>query len=398
MNKNMKFIFGISIISYFLQGLEALPGQALFVFMKTKLHLDPSTIMYIGSITGIAWILKILLGYLSDNYLSKKTWFIISIIGSMILAGILGGAFYPIAVVVAMLTITSTCSAIRDVNTDGIACIEGKRSKMTGNLQAVQWGSITIASLIVGLIGGFIAQNLDYRVAYLGLIPIYIIAGWFIWRYKEKKVNRKKETFGQTFHKYGALWHDKRFVYTCLFLFFYCFTPSFSTVLAFIDRDTFHFSEIYIGILTSTFSLCSIIGSVIYYKLCNKINLQKWLIISVFIGGLTTLCYLYYTPVTVWIYGICFSVVGMFVHLILMDTLARVSIKGLEATSFALLCGIHNLSGTASSLSGAYLYPKIGLQPLIIIASLTSFICLFWVSKLKIDKHNVGCKVEICHH
>jgi predicted MFS family arabinose efflux permease len=354
--------------------------------------------MYIGSITGIAWLLKIVWGYLADSFLTKKTWFLLSLGGSLLLSLVLGAWFYPITVVVALLTIASTCSSIRDVNTDGIACIEGKRSNLTGKLQSVQWGSITVATLAVGLVGGYIAQNLDYRVAYIGLIPLYLVAGWFIWRYKEKKTSRKKTSLIATFSKYTALWKDKRFVYTCLFLFFYCYAPSFGTVLSFIQRDVFGFSEIYIGIMIACFSLCQIVGAIIYYRLCNRINLQKWLVISVFIGAITTLCYLYYTPVTIWIYGICFAVVGMFVHLILLDTMARVSIKGLEATSFALLCGIYNLATTASMLSGAYLFPKIGLKPLIIVASLTSFVCLFWVSKLKIDKHNLPCKRTTCAH
>jgi hypothetical protein len=68
-----------------------------------------------------------------------------------------------------------------------------------------------------------------------------------------------------------------------------------------------------------------------------------------------------------------------------MDWMAKSSIKGLEATTFALLCGINNLAaGTASSLSGAYLYPKIGLQWLIIASALTSFACLPLIKKLEI--------------
>lgn len=393
MNKNLKFIYGISIISYFLQGLEGLPGQALFCFMKNKLHLDPSTIMFLGSITGIAWILKIIWGVLSDQLFSKRTWFLLSLIGSAILSCIMGMTFFPISVVIILLTIQSTCSSIRDVNADGIACIEGKRSNLTGKLQAVQWGAITVASLIVGLAGGFIAQNLDYKVGYLALIPLYLVAGWFIWHYKEKKIKKPICNWIQTFTQYKQLWKDKRFLVMCLFLFLYVFAPSFGTPLSFIDRDKFHFSEIYIGILGAIFSVCGIIGAIIYYRMCKRINLRKWITGSVYIGAITTLFYLKYTPQTMVIYGILFSTVGMFVHLILLDTMARISITGLEATSFAVLCGIFNLAGTISSLSGAYLLPKIGLNPLIIVSAITSFACLPLISHLKLDKHNENNKM-----
>jgi predicted MFS family arabinose efflux permease len=171
-------------------------------------------------------------------------------------------------------------------------------------------------------------------------------------------------------------------------MFLYCFAPSFGTPLAFIQRDSFHWSERFIGILGAIISVCEIIGAILYYKFSKKINVRKWLIFSVFFGALTTMCYLYYTNVSAIVYGILFAIIGMLIHLILMDFTARTSLLGLEASSFALLCGIHNLAGTASSLTGAYLFPIIGLQPLIIIASLTSFLCLPLIKHLKLEVIN----------
>ena len=105
---------------------------------------------------------------------------------------------------------------------------------------------------------------------------------------------------------------------------------------------------------------------------------------SVFIGAITTLCYLYFTPISAVIYGVIFSVIGMFVFLNIMTMMAQSTIPGKEATSFALLCSVNNLAGTASTLAGAFLFPKIGLQPLIIVAAFTSFLCLPLIKKLEI--------------
>jgi predicted MFS family arabinose efflux permease len=137
----------------------------------------------------------------------------------------------------------------------------------------------------------------------------------------------------------------------------------------------------YIGAITSA---VSIIGSVLYFKFGRKINIEKCLFWSVFLGALTTLCYLYFTPVSAIVYGIVFSAIGMFIFLNIMTWMAKSTIPGKEATSFALLCSINNLAGTASSLTGAYLFPRIGLQPLIIIAAFTSFLCLPLIKKLRI--------------
>jgi predicted MFS family arabinose efflux permease len=138
------------------------------------------------------------------------------------------------------------------------------------------------------------------------------------------------------------------------------------------------------GILGAITSTVSIVGALLYFKFGRKINIEKCLFWSVFVGALTTLSYLYFTPISAIIYGIVYSIIGMFIFLNIMTFMAQSTIPGKEATSFALLCSINNLAGTTSSLSGAYLYPKIGLQWLIVASALTSFACLPLIKKLEI--------------
>ena len=168
-----------------------------------------------------------------------------------------------------------------------------------------------------------------------------------------------------------------------LFIFLYKYSPSFGTPLFFIQRDSFKWSKMWIGTLATIGTLFGVVGSLLYYKFSQKINLKKWLYFSVFAGALTTLSYLYYTPLTAVAYDVAYSFIGMFIFLMVMDFMARHSIKGLEATSFALLCSINNLSDVASNLSGAFLLPVIGLKWLIVLSALTSFLCLFLINKIE---------------
>jgi len=80
---------------------------------------------------------------------------------------------------------------------------------------------------------------------------------------------------------------------------------------------------------------------------------------------------------------VLYSLLGMFIFLMIMDFMARNTVKGLEATSFALLASFSNLSLVASNLSGAFLLPKIGLNGVIILSALTSFLCLFLIDKIE---------------
>jgi hypothetical protein len=66
-NKKLFWIYLLSSSVYFTQGVEGLPGISLFFYLKETLHFTPEKIMYIGSITGLAWLIKPIFGYLIDN-------------------------------------------------------------------------------------------------------------------------------------------------------------------------------------------------------------------------------------------------------------------------------------------------------------------------------------------
>ncbi len=148
------------------------------------------------------------------------------------------------------------------------------------------------------------------------------------------------------------------------------------------QRDTFKWGKIWIGTLATIGTVFQVVGALFYYKFSQKINIRKWLFISVFLGAVTSLSYLYYTPVTAVVYDILYSFVGMFIFLMVLDFMARNSVKNLEATSFALLCSVNNLAQVASSFSGAILLPIVGLKWLIILSAFTSFLCLFLIKKI----------------
>jgi predicted MFS family arabinose efflux permease len=385
--KNLLWIYILSASVYFTQGIEGLPSLPLTFYLKEKLHLSPSTIMYLGAITGIAWLIKPIQGFLCDNYLSKKIWIILSLLGSILISFYLGMVgFLPLIILIALITIGSFNTTIRDVANDGIMCVEGKEANECGRIQSIQWTSLTIAGIIAGLIGGYIADKLNYRMAYLCLIPFYLIIMGIVLKYRTTvpKNRTKSISIIDSILSYKELFTNKKFLIGCLFLFLYNFNPSFGIPLFFIERDSFHWSGTFMGFLGAITSGVSIIGSILYWKFGKKINIKKCLFYSVFIGAFTTLCYLWFNPVSAIVYGIIFSLVGMFIFLNVMAWMAESTITGKEATSFALLCSINNLAGTASSLSGAFLFPKIGLQPLIIVSAFTSFLCLPLIRKLNI--------------
>jgi len=298
----------------------------------------------------------------------------------IIFALFLGLMQMPLILLVALLMLNSGNTAFRDVAVDGIMCVEGKKYQVTGKIQSIQWISILLAGLITGIGGAFIAQNWGYRVGFLCLIPVYLFVGLPAYFYQEETPDKKRSTLVSDLK---TLFSDKKILIIGLFIFLYKYSPSFGTPLFFIQRDSFKWGKIWIGSLSTISTLFAVIGALLYYKFSERINLKKCLYFSVLLGALTSLSYLYYTPVSAVVYHIFYSFIGMFILLMVMDFMARHSVKGLEATSFALLCSISNLSGAASHLSGAFLLPLVGLKWLIVLSAVTSFLCLPLIKRIE---------------
>ncbi len=396
-NKKLFWVFALSSAVYFTQGIEGLPSQGLFYYLKDSLHFSAEKIMIIGSITTFAWLVKPLIGYVIDNFLSKSAWIFISLALDIIFALFLGLMQMPLILLVALLVINSGNAAFRDVAVDGIMCVEGKKYQATGKIQSIQWASILVAGLITGIGGAFIAEKWGYQIGFLCLIPVYLLVGLPAYFYREEQAENRLENRGLPSDRQSQkhlpsatlpndlkkLFSDKRILIIGLFIFLYKYSPSFGTPLFFIQRDSFRWPKMWIGALGTISTLFGVIGSLLYYRFSQKINIKKWLYYSVFLGALTTLSYLYYTPASAVIYDVFYSFLGMFIFLMVMDFMARHSVKGLEATSFALLCSINNLSGVASNLSGAFLLPLVGLKWLIVLSALTSFLCLPLIRKIE---------------
>jgi BT1 family len=382
-NKKLFWIFALSSAVYFTQGIEDLPSQGLFYYLKETLNFSADKIMLIGSLTTFAWLVKPLIGYLIDHVLSKRAWIFISLVLDIAFVLFLGLMHLPLFILVVLLIVTSGNAAFRDVAVDGIMCVEGKKYEATGKIQSIQWVSILIAGLFTGIGGGYIAQKWGYQAGFLCLIPVYLLVGLPAYFYHEDKVDRKALPAATLIADLKKLFGDKKILIIGLFIFLYKYSPSFGTPLFFIQRDSFKWSKIWIGTLGTVSTVFGVAGALLYYKFSQKINIKRWLFYSVILGGITSLSYLYYTPVTAVAYDIIYSLLGMFIFLMVMDFMARHSVKGLEATSFALLCSINNLAQVSSNLSGAFLLPVVGLKWLIVLSAITSFLCLLLINKIE---------------
>ena len=382
MNKKLFWVYALSSVVYFTQGIEGLPSQGLFYYLKETLGFSPEKIMLLSSFTISAWLIKPFIGYIIDKFLNKKIWIALSLIADIALVLLLGTLALPLVLLVAMLVLNSSNAAVRDVTVDGIMCVEGKRHHITGKIQSVQWISISVAGLLTGIGGGVIAEKWGYRAGFLWLIPVYLVVLGTAYFYRGSDDAADKPA-APSLADIKKVLANKQMLIVGLFIFLYKYSPSFGTPLFFIQRDTFKWGKVWIGMLGTISTLCSIAGALLYYRFSQRIRMKKWLWWSVFLGAVTTVSYLYYTPVTAVIYDVIYSLMGMFIFIMVMDFMAQKSVKGLEATSFAFLCSVSNLALVTSNLSGAFLLPRTGLPWLIVLSALTSFLCLPLIKRIE---------------
>lgn len=400
----MNFLYLLAALVHFSQGIAGLPAQPLYYYLREHLGISVSTIMLIGSLTNLPWMIKPLYGFLSDSYpifsLRRKPYIFISAIICFIMALVIG--FSPIvslSTLIAFLTMYAVGQAGDNVAVNGLVVEDGTKHGTVGKYQSVQWASLCVASIITGFLGGWISEKFDYHLAYLivAAFPASIaLSSWFL---KEEKVQidtSKVEVSKHTSIKeFFVKLKSKQLILATVFLFMFFFSPSIGTPLLDKMRGTLHFSKIWIGWLGTIGSIFEILGAVLYFKYGKHIDIKKWLYYSVILNALSTFAYLWLTPNSILFYSIVFSVSSQFTHLLMLGIMAYICPEGTEATTFALLTSIVNFSSFCSTLAGAKLFSLFGYNGLVIASGLTTFLCLPFIPFLntgglqKRQKHGI---------
>jgi MFS family permease len=386
----MNFLYFLAMLSHFSQGIAGLVGQPLYYYLRETLHLSVSQIMYLSSLTTIPWMLKPVFGFFSDllpikNY-HRKPYIILSAIICSVMAFVIG--FSPTLALpwlIAFLFVYSIGQAGDNVAINGFVVEEGNRANTVGRLQSCQWGSLAVAEVLTGVLGGYLSTKYTYHTAYV-LIAIFpaIIAGSAFYLKEDKaipfvgsKLQPIKDFFKQL--------KNKQLLFSSLFLFLFWFSPSIGTPL--MDRmRTIGLSKMFIGWIGTIGSIFSIIGAAIYFHVSKTIDMKKWLYYSVIVSTIATFAYLYTTKESLLAYDVIFSISGQFVQLLMLGLMARTCPKGTEATTFALLTSIVNFGGSMSNVVGAKLFGLFGYNGLVIISGIATFACLPFIPYLTIEK------------
>src|SRR6266478_2163668 len=431
--QRLAVLFGVV---YFAQGMWYLPNQAITIVLKDR-GLAAGQVADFFLITIIPWFIKPVYGLLSDFVplfgRRRQSYFLLTsalaaaagltlAVSRSISEGPITLISVPLPVVhlskgpfelvlggpldftlvdgVGLFTLMALGLAFTDVLTDAMMVEHGRPRGLTGAFQAVQWACITLASVLVGEIGGQMAETRSLRAAFLlaACFPLMSLSmGLSFARETPARVN--KAAFLETWRAIRVTVRSREIWVVAGFIFFFWFSPSFGPAFLYYQTDALKFSQQFIGHLAAIGALSGVVGAFVYAPLSRQVPLKRIMNFSIGFGVAGTLAYLLYRGTTsAVIITVSFGSISMIMQLAFLDLAAKACPRHVEATFFALLMSVFNLGVQLSENVGARLYDMVGYEPLVYIAATMTAITWFLVPLVRIDRIEAKARDEAAAH
>ncbi len=380
-------------VVYFAQGMWNLPVQGITFTLKQRFGYSATNVATLFSITTIPWLVKPLYGLLSDSVplfgRRRQSYFLLTS-GLAAAAGLTLSALRvhtPLRIAL-LFTAMGLGLAFTDVLTDALMVENGKRLRLTGGFQAVQWASIYAASVAVGIGGGALTEYGALRLAFLlsALFPMisFVMAAFLI---REPRVRRQRGQFEATWKAIRGSVRSRDLWAVAGFIFFWTFSPSFGTPLFYYQTDALKFSQQFIGMLLSLSAGGAVVGALAYGGLSRVVPLTWLLNAAIGIGVVSSLAYLGYRDRTsAIVIDTSAGCISMIATLAFLDLAAKACPKQAEGTFFALLMSIDNAGVQGSQIIGGWLYDSVGYTNLILISAGFTALCWLIVPFVRIEQ------------
>jgi len=386
-------------IVYFAQGMWYLPNLSITFLLKDTFGLSAAQTATFFSITVIPWLIKPVYGLISDFVplfgQRRKSYLLLSsgMAAAMGLTLSMMG-YYTYWGVAIFFTLMGLGLAFTDVLTDALMVENGQRLGLTGPFQAVQWAAISCASILVGIGGGWLAQQKFLSATFLiaTVFPVITLA-MAIFMIREPRVEVGDRQFRETWAAIRGAIGSRTLWIVAGFIFFYNFSPSFGPALVYYATDVLHFSKIFLGTLDSLSYASGIVGTALYFAFSKSFPFKHLIYFAIVAGVIATLAYLgYRSQVSAVVLSLVFGSVSMFIQLTFLDLAARACPKQAEATFFAFLMSVYNGAVQLSQITGGWLYDQLGFTRLIFISAAFTALCVLLVPLLKLEELMPGRK------
>jgi len=395
MNKKPLIPFLFFALVYGNQGISGLPDQCVYYLLREHWHFSAGIIGLSFLITGLAWYIKPLWGFLIDycpikNYRSKHYLQYSYLTLLLIYAYVMVFGFQNIFILTFIGLLINCCIGINDVANDSVMVKMEQKYNLKGKLQAIQWTALGCAGLFVALVGAKIADvfppTINYRIAYgiASILPLFTV--YYLFNiYKEEKVKVKKKV-KNVFKDIKKAINPQ--ILLCL-VFIACFQlcPSFGTALMIRARETMGVGKMFLGYLGATGTVLGLVGYGLYYWRFHRFPIKNLLYFMVIFSAFTNLFYLYIPNQWYLLaYNVAFGAFSGITFLTILSFFARIVPKGYEGMIYALITSVSNFCARGGSWLGGTIYDKFGYNTNVIVSTVLTLLCLFFIPKLKIKE------------
>lgn len=367
---------------YFVQGIIGLARLAVSFFLKDDLHLSPAEVAALMGIAALPWVIKPLFGFLSDGLplfgYRRRPY--------LILSGLLGTcAWLALATVVNSaatatfaILITSLSVAISDVIVDSVVVERAKKESLgrIGSLQALTWGCSAVGGLITAYFSGWLLEHFTRQTVFgiTATFPLlYLAVTWLIVEEPVRENNGEILGVKQQFKQIWSAFRQKSILLPTAFIFIWQATPTADSAMFFFTTNELGFAPEFLGRVRLVTSFAALIGIWLYQRFLKNLPFRVilgWSTVISSLLGLTTLLLVTHANRSLGIDDRWFSlgdsliltVMGQIAFMPVLVLSARLCPVGVEATFFALLMSIWNLSGLVSHELGALLTHWLGVN------------------------------------
>ena len=372
------------------QAKAGILGQPIVYYLKQVEHWDPVRISASLAALDIPWVIKPLWGAISDfvplfGY-RRRSWLVLANltgIGAFSYVAMLGGG----SGLISALVVTALAMAISSTLCGALLVETGHKHNGSAGFVNQQWLWFNIAQMLAVLTAGGLIEVLPplgaLRAAawIAAAAPLAIIGS--IWLIDEERASIDLPSLRLRLRALVSAFRQRNLYLVMGFLFLYYFSPGFGTPLYFEMSDRLHFSQGFIGVLSSVASGGWIVGGVLHRVWLHRLSHPALLRLSILGGVVSTLLYLVMldpvSAVAIWMFT---GMTTMVAFIATLSLAADSSPEGAEGFAFAGMMSILNLAGPLSDTLGSVLYEHVfnkSLPPLIVVSALATGLVFFLV-------------------
>jgi folate/biopterin transporter len=276
----------------------------------------------------------------------------------------------------AAIALGSLSVALSDVIVDSIVVSRARNESISsaGSLQSLSWGASAMGGLITAYFSGALLQKFDTRTVFLITATFPLIVSAVAWLIVEKPVERRSDFTAvkrQIILLKKAVSQKSIWMPTA-FLFLWQAMPGSESAFFYFSTNELHFEPEFLGRIRLVSSFAAIVGIWVFQRFLKAVPFRVifgWSTVISSALGLTTLLLVTHANRALGIDDKWFSlgdsliltVMGQIAFMPVLVLAARLCPKGVEATLFALLMSVVNVSGVLSHELGALLTYWLGV-------------------------------------